>query len=91
MPNQTHWIYSEETMRTIRITHHHEPGYSWSFDSPDIPGLIGGPDNDADFEAACRWAEDAVRFTLECEAEERGESQVEEAQIVHLVETLAST
>ncbi len=47
--------------------------------------LIGGPDNDADFEAACRWAEGAVRFHLECEAEERGESQVEEAQVVHLV------
>ena len=71
-------------MRTIRVTHYHEPGYGWTFDSPDIR-LIGGPDNDADFEASCRWAEDAVRFHLECEAEERGESQVDEARIVHLV------
>jgi len=74
-------------MRTIRITHYHEPGYAWSFDSPDIPGLVGGPDIDADFEAACRWAEDAVQFVLEGEAEERGESQVEDVRVVHLVET----
>jgi len=71
-------------MRTIRITHYHEPGYGWSFDSPDLR-LTGGPDNDADFEAACRWAEDAVRFHLECEAEERGDSLVEKARVVHLV------
>jgi hypothetical protein len=76
-------------MRTIRVTHHHEAGYGWSFDSPDLR-LSGGPDNDADFEAACRWAEDAVHFTLECEAEERGETQVEAAQIVHLVVTTAA-
>jgi hypothetical protein len=81
------WIYSEETMRTIRITHHDEGSYGWWFTSPDIPGLTGGPDNDADFEAACRWAEDAVQFVLEGEAEERGESQVEEARVVHLVES----
>lgn len=77
-------IYSEEEMRTIRVTHYHEPGYGWTFDSPDIR-LIGGPDNDADFDASCRWAEDAVRFHLEGEAEERGESTVEDAQVVHLV------
>jgi len=77
-------------MRTIRVMHYHEPGYSWSFDSPDIPGLVGGPAPEADFEAACRWAEDAVRFVLEGEAEDRGESQVEEARVVHLVETAAT-
>jgi hypothetical protein len=71
-------------MRTIRITHYHEPGYGWSFDSRDIR-LTGGPDHDADFEASCRWAEDAVRLHLECEADERGESQVEETRVVHLV------
>ena len=76
-------------MRTIRITHYHEPGYGWSFDSPDIR-LTGGPDNDADFEASCGWAEDAVCFTLECEAEERGETQVDEAHVVHLVATAAT-
>jgi len=74
-------------MRTIRVTHYHESGYGWSFDSPDIPRLTGGPSPEADYEEACRWAEDAVRFTLECEAEERGESQVEEARVVHLVES----
>jgi hypothetical protein len=76
-------------MRTIRITHYYEPD-AWSFDSPDIPGLIGGPDNGADFEAACRWAEDAVQFLLEFEAEERGDAQVEEVRVVHLVETPAT-
>ena len=29
-------------MDTIRILHHHEPGFGWSFESPDIPGLTGG-------------------------------------------------
>lgn len=77
-------------MRTVRVMHNHEPGYGWSFDSPDIQGFIGGPKNDADFDASCRWAEEAVRLTLEFEAEERGDSQVEEAHIVHLVETPAT-
>ena len=81
-------IYSE-AMRTIRITHYHESNV-WSFDSRDIPGLVGGPDNDADFEAACRWAEDAVQFVLEGEAEERGDAQVEQVRVVHLVETPAT-
>jgi hypothetical protein len=31
-----------------------------------------------------------VQFVLEGEAEERGESQVEEARVVHLVETTAT-
>ena len=72
-------------MRTIRVTHHHEAGYGWSFDSPDLSGLIGGPPNDADYEASCRMAEEAVRFTLECEADERGAPRPERARIVHLV------
>jgi hypothetical protein len=76
-------------MRTIRITHYHESG-ARSFDSPDIPGLVGGPDLGADFEAACRWAEDAVKFVLEGEAEDRGDAQVEEVRVVHLVETPAT-
>lgn len=25
-------------MDTIRILHHHEPGFGWSFESPDITG-----------------------------------------------------
>jgi hypothetical protein len=32
--------YSDRAM-DIRILHHHEPGFGWSFDSPDILGLIG--------------------------------------------------
>jgi hypothetical protein len=54
-------------MQTIRILHHHEPGYGWSFDSPDIPGLVGGTDV---YDAAC--AEEAARFALVCAAEEDG-------------------
>ena len=53
-------------MHTIRILHHHEPGYDWSFESPDIPGLTGGSDA---YDAAN--AEDAARFALACAAEEQ--------------------
>jgi hypothetical protein len=77
-------------MRTIRITHHDEGPHGWWFTSPDIPELVGGPDNDADFEAACRWAEDAVNFVLEGEAEDRGDAQIEDVRVVHLVETAAT-
>ncbi|HYM56160.1 MAG TPA: hypothetical protein VES97_12425 [Solirubrobacteraceae bacterium] len=54
-------------MDTIRILHHHEPGYGWSFDSPDIPGLTGGTEA---YDAA--HAEQAARFALACAAEEQG-------------------
>jgi hypothetical protein len=54
-------------MDTIRILHHHEPGYGWSFDSPDVPGLTGGSDS---YDPA--QAEDAAKFALACVAEERG-------------------
>lgn len=53
-------------MDTIRILHH-TPGYDWSFESPDVPGLTGGADA---YDPA--HAEDAARFALACEAEERG-------------------
>jgi hypothetical protein len=76
-------------MRTIRIAHHHAPGFGWSFDSPDLPGLFGGPADDADLEAALRHAEGAVRFHLQCEAEDRGEPIPEDARLVHLVPTSA--
>lgn len=54
-------------METIRILHHYAPGYGWSFDSPDIPGLTGGTES---YDAA--HAEGAARFALTCAAEERG-------------------
>jgi hypothetical protein len=54
-------------METIRILHHHAPGYGWSFDSPDIPGLTGGADT---YDPA--HAEDAARFALVSAAEEQG-------------------
>jgi predicted RNase H-like HicB family nuclease len=54
-------------MNTIRILHQHEPGYGWSFESPDIPGLIGGSDT---YDSAN--AEEAAKFALTCAAEEQG-------------------
>ena len=54
-------------MHTIRILHHHEPGYGWDFDSPDIPGLVGGTSS---YDAA--YAEEAATFALTCAAEEAG-------------------
>jgi predicted RNase H-like HicB family nuclease len=54
-------------MDTIRILHHQAPGYGWSFESPDIPGLVGGTDT---YDA--RHAEEAARFALVCAAEEQG-------------------
>lgn len=61
-------IYPEEgNMDTIRILHHYASGYSWSFDSPDVPGLTGGTDA---YDPA--HAEEATRFALTCAAEEQG-------------------
>jgi hypothetical protein len=54
-------------MDTIRILHHHAPGYGWSFESPDIPDLTGGTDV---YDAA--HAEEAAKFALACAAEEKG-------------------
>lgn len=82
--------YSENEMRTIHIAHHHEPGYGWSFDSPDIPGLFGGPENDADLAASRRHAESAVRFHLACEADERREPVPDDVTFEHLVPAAAS-
>lgn len=65
---------------TIRILHHYEPVYGWSFDSPDIPGLIGGTD---EYDPA--EAERAARFALACEAEERGEPAPAEIAFEHFV------
>jgi hypothetical protein len=53
-------------MHTIKILHHHEPGYGWSFDSPDIAGLTGGTDV---YDPV--HAEEAARFALACAAEEQ--------------------
>lgn len=56
-------------MTSVRILHHHEPPYGWSFDSPDLPGLIGG---DETFAQSRARAESAARFHMECVAEETG-------------------
>ncbi len=53
-------------MDTIRILHHQAPGFGWSFESPDIPGLTGGSEG---YDAA--YAEEAARFALACAAEEQ--------------------
>jgi len=73
-------VYSEESMQTIRILHHHEPGYGWSFDSPDIPGMIGGTDSYDE-----KHAEDAAKFTLTCIAEEQGRPVPSELKFEHYV------
>jgi hypothetical protein len=51
----------------IRILHRHTPGYGWSFDSPDVPGPIGGTEA---YDA--RNAEEAAAFALSSAAEEGG-------------------
>ncbi len=67
-------------MKTIRILHHHAPGYGWSFESPDIPGLTGGSDG---YDAA--QAEEAARFALACDAEEQGLPAPTELSFEHFV------
>lgn len=67
-------------METIRIMHHHAPGYGWSFESPDIPGLAGGGDV---YDPA--KAEEAARFVLDCAAEEQGLSAPAELTFEHFV------
>lgn len=54
-------------MDTIRILHHHTPDHGWSFDSPDLPGLIGGTEI---YDMA--HGEEAARFALACAADEQG-------------------
>jgi hypothetical protein len=54
-------------MDAIRVLHRHEPGYGWSFESPDIPDLIGGGDT-----CDQAHAEEAARFALARAADEQG-------------------
>lgn len=54
-------------MDTIRILHQTEPGYGWNFDSPDIPGLVGGSES---YDPA--YAKEAARLALTWATEERG-------------------
>jgi hypothetical protein len=67
-------------MVTIRILHHYAPGYGWSFDSPDVPGLTGGGDA---YDAA--KAEAAAHFALDCAAEEQGGPSPSEIVFEHFV------
>ena len=64
----------------IRILHHHSPGFGWSFDSPDILGLVGGTDVYDPAEA-----ERAARFALECAAEEEGRPVPDSVRFEHFV------
>jgi hypothetical protein len=70
---------------TVRILHHHEPGYGWSFDSPDIPGLVGGTD---DYDPA--EAERAALFALECDAEDKGQPAPDGVEFEHFVPASAA-
>lgn len=67
-------------MPTIRILHHFAPGYGWSFESPDVPGLAGGTDA---YDAA--YAEEAARFALVSEAEEQGTQPPVDLTFEHFV------
>jgi hypothetical protein len=67
-------------MDTIRILHHYNSGFGWSFESPDIPGLTGGADA---YDAAN--AEDAARFALTCAAEEQGLPAPDKPTFEHFV------
>ena len=64
----------------IRILHHHEPGFGWSFDSPDVPGLVGGTDEFDSVEA-----ERAALFALEADAEENGLPAPRSVRFEHFV------
>jgi predicted RNase H-like HicB family nuclease len=64
----------------IRILHHHEPGYGWGFESPDIPGMIGGTESYDE-----KHAEEAAMFTLECLAKEQGLPVPSKPEFVHYV------
>lgn len=65
---------------TVRILHHHEPGYGWSFDSPDIPGPVGGTD---DYDPA--EAERAALFALARDAEDQGQPAPDSVKFEHFL------
>ncbi len=67
-------------MQTIRILHRHEPGHGWSFDSPDVPGLMGGTEAYDE-----KHAEEAARFALTCIAEEQGLAEPTELKFEHYI------
>ncbi|HEY1450286.1 MAG TPA: hypothetical protein VGF47_04975 [Solirubrobacteraceae bacterium] len=67
-------------MQAIRILHHHSPGFGWSFDSPDIPSLVGGTEAYDE-----KYAEEAARFTLACIAEEQGTTVPSDLKFKHCV------
>jgi hypothetical protein len=67
-------------MDTIRILHHHAPGYGWSFDSPDVPGLTGGTEV---YDPG--YAEEAARFALASAVEEQGASALVDVAFEHYV------
>jgi hypothetical protein len=68
------------SVTTIRILHHHAPGYGWSFESPDVAGLTGGTDV---YDAA--YAEEAAKFALASEAEEQGSQMPDDLVFEHFV------
>lgn len=71
-------------MDQVRILYTHQPDQGWFFTSPDL-ALAGG--GDATYAAAHARAITAVRFTLECEAEERGDlvPDLDAVDYVHFV------
>ena len=77
------YVYSESRhMDPIRVIHTNEPGHGWSFESPDLPDMIGGADT---YKESHKLAEEAVRFTLDCRAEEQGTETPAQIEIRHYV------
>jgi hypothetical protein len=67
-------------MEPVRILHRRAPGYGWSFDSPDVPSLVGGTEVYDE-----KHAEDAAMFTLACVADEQGASAPSDVKFEHYV------
>lgn len=71
-------------MDSVSIIFDYEPGYGWTYRSPELRGLVGGAETYADTR---RLADEGVRLHLQWQAEERGEDPgaVEVPPIEHYV------
>lgn len=71
-----------KVMDPIRVIYHEAAGHGWSAESPDLPGwrVFG-----ESYEDTHELVETGVRFTLDCNAEDRGESSADYPPIEHYV------
>ena len=68
----------------MRATYYHEAGYGRSFDSQDLPRLVGGVESD-DFSDARAAAGAAVQFHLETVTDETGKPAPGDVTVEHYV------